>query len=228
MKIKLFKTTLALATITAGLSAVPAHAVQTTFASPARTTTPISLSGVNALGDAWESYNGPANINSNFGMADHLSAPETFNTLNVNNSLGTYATSFQLTMNKSQDEVGFKGLMLGPVASGLANSFVVKPDLLDQSTWITWTASYNLMDVVSGLYQQILFTAPTGGKVNQGEYFNVNVNFAGLLTPDAGWAASFDDRAMRSSVPEPGSLALLGLGLVGMLGVSRRKSKDPS
>jgi hypothetical protein len=223
MKKAYSKTAIALMVIGAGLAAMPAQAVQTTFASPLSTLTPVAISGTNALGDLWESYNGPANINSNFGMSDHNATPQTFNHLNINNSNGTYATSFQLTMNKSQDAIGFKGLIQGPVSSGLSTSFIVKPDLADASTWISWIRTYNLMDSGSGLYQQVLFTAPIGGKLNQGDYFNVDVNFAGLLTPDAGWAASFDDRALQSNVPEPGSLALMGLGLVGLISVFRRK-----
>ena len=113
------------------------------------------------------------------------------------------------------------------MASGLENSFIVKPDLADSTTWYSWITTYNLMDG-NGLYQQILFTAPTGTQLSQGENSNLDINFPGVITTDAGWSASWDDRLAPAplSVPEPGSLALLGLGMAGIMAVSRRKNKQ--
>jgi hypothetical protein len=69
-------------------------------------------------------------------------------------------------------------------------------------------------------------TAPTGKQLSQGEDFNMNVNFAGIMTNDSGWAASWDDRLALvppvNTMPEPGSLLLMGVGMMGLIGASRR------
>ena len=132
-----------------------------------------------------------------------------------------------MTINKSQQGQGFKGILQTGIASGLENGFMVKPVLADSSTWYSWITTYNLLDG-NGLYQQIQFTAPTGTQLSQGENSNLDINFSGIITTDSGWAASWDDRPAPAplSVPEPGSLALLGLGMAGIMAVPRRKNKQ--
>lgn len=229
MKKIYLKITLALAVLSQGVAAVPAQAVEIAFSGGSNTTSnPNTVIGTDGIGDPWQTQNGSLPVNSNFAMADFNTTPQTFNPSNFSNDLGTYATSFQLKVNNSPFGVGFEGIGLGPVSSGLVNHFTVKPDVLDPSSWITWDTTYNLLDSVSGFYQQVLFTAPVGTQLTQGTNFNVDVNFAGAMTNDSGWVALFDDRAPLSLLPsavvsEPGSIYLLGLGLLGLVAGYRRK-----
>lgn len=226
MKKTYLKSTLALAVISLGLVSLPAHALQISFAGSSNIGDLNSVTGTDGIGDTWQTKNGPSGLDASFTMADSAATAQPFNSLNFTNGLGSFANSFQLTVNRSQNGLGFSGLNLDPVASGLANEFTVMTVLADPTTWVTWTAEYELL-AANGLFQQIRFTAPVGTSLAQGTNFNVNVNFNGIMTNDSGWAASFDDRAQivppDNNVPEPGSMALIGLGLLGLLKASRRK-----
>jgi len=216
---------LSMVALAASLVALPAQAVQVSFSGSSGVSADTD-SGVDPLGNTWVTSNGPEAVNSSFTMANAAEAPQIFNRLDFSNGRGDFANSFQLTVNKSQQGSGFKGILLSEVASTLVNDFIVKPDLNDASTWYAWTTTYNLMDSGSGLFQQILFTAPTGTQLSQGEDFNLNINFSGIITTDSGFAASWDDRAAPNidlTVPEPGSMALVGLGLAGIMALARRR-----
>jgi len=219
-------TAMALALISGAFAIAPAQAVQVSLFGGSNPGNLTSVTGVDPLGNTWQTSNGAMALSSSFAMADVNAAPQTFNSANFNNSLGTFATSFQLTINNSQRGSGFGGINQGVVASGLTNNLTVKPNLLDASTWVVWTPSFNLVDAGpggNGLFQQILFTAPTGQSLTLGTNFSMNVNFAGIMTADSGWAASWSDRAPQTTViPVPGSLPLLGLGLMGLIAAGRR------
>lgn len=225
MKKQFIKTAVALAAVGMGLMAMPALAVQVSFASN-NTTNAVPQKGSDPLGNSWETTNGTAGLNSSFTMANAKQDPQLFNKSNFSNGLGDFANSFQMTVNRSQNSLGFQGLNLGTVASGLSNSFAVQTSN-DGQTWMNWDVTYDSPSTKNGLYQTILFTAPVGTRLSQGQNFSLNVNFAGILTNDAGWAASWDDRLAvitpDNSVPEPGSLLLMGIGMMGLIGASRRK-----
>ena len=216
---------LSLAALATGLTALPAQAVQVAFSGSAQDST-AAYTGTDILGNTWITKTGPANENSSFTMANAAEDPQPFNRANFSNGLGNFANSFQLTVNRSQQAgAGFQGILLTGAESGLVNDFVVKPSLTDQSTWYNWTTTLSLLDN-NGLFQRILFTAPTGTDLSQAESFNLNVNFSGVNTTDSGFAASWDDRAVPLvdlTVPEPGSMALVGLGLLGIMALARRR-----
>lgn len=218
---------LAIAVASAGLAAAPAQAVQIAFTGSSNIGNLVTVDGDDGIGDTWQTHN-DASGNSNFGMSDLAATPQPFNPVNFSNSLGNFANAFQFTINQSQAPTGFRGLLTAQGTAPLSTHFTTMPDPMNAATWVDWTIQYYLPDANTGLFQQVLFTAPTGTQLSQGEYFHTNINIAGIFTADAGWAASFIDNlpAVRN-VPEPATLGLLGLALLGPI-VARRRNTKPA
>lgn len=217
------KVALAMTALGVSIAATQAQAIEIAFSGGSNTGNLDTVIGNDGIGDVWQTHNGEALLHSNFAMADFNATPQIFNAAAFSNGLGSFANSFQLTLNNSQFGRGFRGIDLGAVSSGLTNHFTVMPDPLDPGTWISWAPTYNLLDATSGLFQQVLFTSPLGTSLPQGTNFSVNVNFDGIMTNDSGWAASFDDRAGAVTVPEPATLSMFGLGLLAVAAKKRRK-----
>lgn len=222
MKNRYFKTALAVAVIGAVTAAVPAHAVQVAFSGGSNTGNLETVVGDDGINNVWQTHNGEYLLYSNFAMSDFRSTPQPFNAGGFSNGLGTFATSFQITVNNSPLGAGFRGISLDGVGSGMSNHLIVIGDFGDESTWTSWDITYDLLDLDSGLFQQVLFTAPYGSRLAQGVDFSLNVNFAGLMSDHSGWAASFDDRISISAVPIPASMGVFSLGLLGLGAFARR------
>jgi len=166
MKKFIRKYSLAIAAVSAALLAMPAQAVQVSFSGSGGADAS-TINGVeDFLANTWAITNGLAGTNSRFTMADSVETPQAFNTENYSNGLGTFANSFKLTTNSSQQATGFKGITEAPVASGLINEFRVQDIAGDDTSWYSWIVSYGAMDF--GYFQRILFTAPTGKQLRHG------------------------------------------------------------
>jgi hypothetical protein len=224
MKKFIRKYSLAIAAVSVAVLAMPAQAVQVSF-SGSGLTDAATITGVDPLANTWAITNGPAGTNSRFTMADSVETAQTFNLANFSNGLGSFANSFKLTTNSSQQAAGFKGISTAPGATTLVNEFMVKDVANDDASWYSWIVSYGAPD--NNFFQRITFTAPIGKQLSQGQDFKMNVNFAGIITSDTGYAASWDDRLapIPTDIPEPGSLALMGLGVAGLIGMKRRNKK---
>lgn len=227
MKINDVKSTLALVIVGLGLAAVEALAVEIAFSGSGNQSI---VSGIDAVDDTWQIHNASLGIDSNdsnFAMPNFTAGAQPFNPGHYRNGLGTFATAFLLAVNNPDAATEFKGILLTTPAGGSANHFTVKPLVADPNTWITWGIAFSLLDSINGLFQQIHFTAPFGNHLDAG---TSSVNIAGAPATGAGWTAPVDNGAQGSlgsagptAATEPASLALLGMGLVGLGVVARRK-----
>jgi len=95
---------------------------------------------------------------------------------------------------------------------------------VDRTTEIARTVAYNQQDATSELLQLVLSTSLPGNRLEATMDFSNNVNFDGFITPESGWAAPYDTRAVLLVVPEPASVALAFVGLTGLSAAARRRN----
>ena len=157
--------------------ALPVHAVQNTFSGGAPAADPRSVVGSDGTGNDWQTHTDAYGENSNFAMSDFYSSPQPFNPDDFSNGLGTFATSFQLIVNNSQSVFGVSGITLDAVRSGLTNHLIVIGDFSDISTWTEWDIAYSMLDIDSGLFQQILFTDLSGPNFRK-EWISVSTSIS--------------------------------------------------
>ena len=186
MKYLVLHFSIAFVALCATTLASPVLAVQDTFSGGAPAADPRSVVGEDGTGNVWQTHTDAYGENSNFAMSDFYSSPQPFNPDDISSGSGTFATSFQLTLDSSESGSGVAGITQDAIRSGLTNHLIVIGDFSDTSTWTIWDITYGMLDADSGLFQQITFTAPLGTQLSQGVDFSLNVNFAGIMTSDFG------------------------------------------
>jgi hypothetical protein len=125
---------------------------------------------------------------------------------------GTPATNFEISFVLPLGS----GLSISTAPSSGYGGYNEATRFDDTTTGLEWTT-----DVLSA--NEVAFLAPAGEPLSPGDSFFVNVIFNGPASADTsvGFSAFYTE---GSVVPEPATMAVLGIGLLG-LGIARRRRR---
>ena len=162
-----------------------------------------AATGTDPLGDSWVASTA---FGSAWGEPGLGLGAIAFNPNDVNNSNGTYATRLSFI---------FLEGVYGAVAQSVGNDNFTDTRFFDQTTGQYWNKSYVGND-------KVVFTAPSGSKISQGDLFFVNVDFTGPVDASQfSFAGLWTD---AGGVPEPATWAMMLVGF-GMIGMTTRRQR---
>lgn len=140
-------------------------------------------------------------------LMDPLGSTGPLNQLVVDEANDTYSGFGTDTVNAVQDWIDAPSATAAGFTDGLATGN------LNMTVGSGWMLFANFNDV-SGL-DSWMATSATGDKIDLSSYL------ANSGDPEAGLRVKF--QVSQTEIPEPGTVALLGLGLAGLVGLRRRK-----
>lgn len=158
-------------------------------------------SGIDPLGNTWLLT---PDFDAVWGEPGFAKGLIQFNGNGSSSGSADFATSFTFTLQPG-------------VATSISNSIFTR--FRDTSTSTDWE------QVIAPDGSSVTFTAPAGTQLSNGDEFFVNVNFTSPISgPQFAFTAGWDVGG-GTSVPEPASMALLGAGVLGLVGATRARRR---